>query len=52
MIVNIANASLYSIRHQCNVFNIDGRRLADTRAYSLDEDEKDEPFVSLHIDKD
>lgn len=29
VIVNIANASLYSIRNQCSVFNIDSRRLVD-----------------------
>ena len=29
VIVNIANASLYSIRNQCSVFNIPSSRLAD-----------------------
>ena len=41
VIVNIANASLYSIRNNCNVFSIDSRRLADGKKYSLDNHEEE-----------
>ena len=49
-IVNTANASLYSIRHQCTVFNVDGRRLSDGRSNTLSD--SDLPFVSLTEERD
>lgn len=58
VIVNIANASLYSIRSQCSVFNIDQRRLIDQSAQiglPLDtgSDGDDEtPFNSLTLQRD
>jgi len=35
VIVDIANASLFSIRNQCSVFIMDGRRLSDGRRQGL-----------------
>lgn len=66
MIVNIANASLYSIRNQCNVFNVDSRRLTDGRSktvartnsqpFSLaaddDEGAPEPPFLSMTVERD
>ena len=64
MIVNIANASLYSIRANCNVFSIDSRRLSSNfpadrkkKEFSLDadddeEDRKEQPFVSMTVERD
>jgi len=53
VIVDIANASLFSIRNQCSVYNIDSRRLLDGRSHVLDDDEEEEaPFVSLSLARD
>ena len=66
VIVNIANASLYSLRNNCNVFNVDSRRLTDgkkpvavaqtNQQYSLavDDDEyaPEPPFVSMTVERD
>ena len=55
--MNIANASLYSIRTNCNVFSIDSRRLSDGKQYSLLDDTdqqnmKEQPFVSMTVERD
>lgn len=53
VIVNIANASLYSIRTNCNVFSVDSRRLSGGKQFTLDDDEFSEPpFVSMTVERD
>lgn len=58
VIVNIANASLYSIRNRCSVFNIDSRRLVDENhkaggtGLPLDSNsdgDEEEPYTSLTL---
>ena len=52
--MNIANASLYSIRTNCNVFSIDSRRLSNGNKYSLEDEDgiQEEPFVSMTVERD
>jgi hypothetical protein len=53
VIVDIANASLYSIRNQCSVFNMNSSRLSDGRRNFPDADEEEEaPFSSLSLARD
>ena len=66
VIVSTANASLYSIRNNCNVFNVDSRRLTDDKkpvavtqanqqdSVAVDDDEyaPEPPFVSMTVERD
>ena len=65
-IVSTANASLYSIRNNCNVFNVDSRRLTDDKqpvavtqanqqdSLAVDDEEyaPEPPFVSMTVERD
>ena len=49
VIVSIANASLYSLRNQINVFNVDSRKLIDGHTNA---DIEEPPFASLTEERD
>ena len=49
VIVSIANASLYSLRNQINVFNVDSRKLIDGHTNG---DIEEPPFASLTEERD